>query len=116
MMQLRQLNSNEKLLLNRLFEEDFPGRDELLAQIDNSLVEQIDKHGCLEFHHRDVPLAQVKSRIPVEGEFEDVDGVTIHVLPHVVDNKLKSLEFYKDDSSEIINMPEPEKLRIFRPG
>ena len=114
-MKLRPLTNGERQLLNRLLEEDFPGRNELVGQIDKSLVEQLDQHGCLEFHNVTGPPSHVKSRIPVEGEFEDVDGVTIHILLHVVKNRLKSLEIFKNDSSEVVSMPEPEKLRLFRP-
>jgi uncharacterized protein DUF6984 len=113
--QLRPLTQEEKKLFGVLFQENFPGRDELVKQIDNSLVEQLDAHGCLEFHNVSGLPARVKSRIPVEGEFEDLDGVTIHVLVHVVDHRIKSLEIFKNDSSEIIKMPEPKKLRIFSP-
>ena len=114
-MELRPLSSKETRLLNRLLEENFPGREQIATQLKNSLVEQIDQHGCLEFHNVEGSPANVKSRIPVEGEFEDADGVSIHVLLHVVDKRIKSLEIYKDDSSEIIRMPEPRNLRLFRP-
>lgn len=114
-MQMRPLGTSEKRLLNRLLEENFPGRDAIVKQLEHSLVKQIDQHGCLEFHNEAGMPANVKSRIPVEGEFEDVDGMTIHILLHVVDKRVKSLEIYKNDSSEIIRMPEPEKLRLFRP-
>jgi hypothetical protein len=113
---LRKLTDEESRLIDRLLEEDFPGRDAILEQINSSRVREWDDHnGSLEFDIEPSPLAHTKSRIPVEGEFEDVDGITIHVLLHVVDGRVKDLEVYKDDSSPIVKMPGAEQLRLFRP-
>jgi hypothetical protein len=60
-------------------------------------------------------VAITKSRIPVEGEVEDVDGTIIHILLHVVDGRVKDLQVYKDDSSAVVEMPRAEQLRLFRP-
>ena len=114
-MQMRQLNDVERRLIDCLLQESFAGREAILEQINTSLVRQIDENGSLEFDVGRVPMAVPKFRIPVEGESEDVDGVPIHVLLHVVDGRVKELEIYKDDSSLVLKMPEPEKLRLFRP-
>lgn len=114
--EVRALTSYEKRLINRLLEEEFPGRDAILEQIKSSQARQIDAHGCLEFRvGTDLP-AVTRFRVPVEGEFEDVDGVTIHILLHIVDEKAKTLEIFKEDLSEVIRLPEPEHLRLFHPS
>lgn len=113
---LRELTDEESRLTDRLLDGDFPGRDAILQQIKSSRVKEWDDHnGSLEFDVGPSPLAFTKSRIPVEGEFEDVDGITIHLLLHVVDGRVKDLEVYKDDSSAIVKMPGAEQLRLFRP-
>jgi hypothetical protein len=112
----RKLNQNEMQLIDRLLEEDFPGRDAISEQIKLALVEQIDANGSLKFYVNGNVEAVTKFRIPTEGEFEDVDGVTIHVLLHVVDGRVNELEIYKDDSSPVIDMPKPKHLRLFQPN
>lgn len=111
----RKLAHNEAQLIDRLLEEDFPGRDAISEQINLALVEQIDANGSLKFYVSGGVEAVTKFRIPTEGEVEDVEGMTIHVLLHVVDGKVSELEIYKDDSSPIIDMPEPKHLRLFQP-
>jgi hypothetical protein len=115
-MPLRNLTEEERRLIERLLEEDFPGRDAILQQIKNSRVTEWDDHNrSLAFEVGPSPLSFPKSRIPVEGEFEDVDGVTIHILLHVIDGWVKDLEVYKDDSSPVIRLPSADELRVFRP-
>ena len=112
---MRHPTNDERSILERLLEGDFPGRDELHEQIESCLVEPIDDHGSLRFLVGTDVRAPVKSRIPTEGETEDEDGVTIHVLLHVVEGQVNELEVYKDDSSKLLRKPNPSRLRLFRP-
>ncbi len=112
---MRQPTNDERSIMERLLEGDFPGRDELHEQIDNCLVEPIDHNGSLKFLAETEVRAPVKSRIPTEGETEDEDGVTIHVLLHVVEGQVHELEVYKDDSSKLLKRLNPTRLRLFRP-
>lgn len=107
----RQLTNYERKIIDHLFKVDFPGRDALVDQINNSLVRFVDENGSLEFLVQTEIMADVKRRIPIEGEVEDGDGIMIHVLLHVVDGRIAELEIYKDDSSSIIKMPDPSTLR-----
>jgi len=72
-------------------------------------------NGSLDFQLRTSAKAAVNSRIPVEAEAEDLDGTTIHVLLHVIDGFARELEVYKNDSSRVIQMPEPPARRLFSP-
>jgi hypothetical protein len=56
--------------------------------------------------------AVVERRIPVEAELKDADGVTIHVLLHVLDGLLNELEVYRDDSGPIQRQISPEELDL----
>lgn len=99
----------------RLLEAKFPGWDEVRTQIDSCLVRPIDENGSLKFFVQTETQAAVKSRIAVEGEMEDEDSVTVHVLLHVIEGKVDELEIYKDDSSNLLTRPDPTKLRTFLP-
>ena len=114
---LRQPNACERSLLDRLLEEEFPGRDELREQLSSCLVEPIDRNGSLEFAVRTDVKTPVRWRIPVEGEAQDEDGVTIHVLLHVIEGKVDELEIYKDDvQNEVSTKVDPYRMWLLRPG
>ncbi len=115
-MPFRELTDYERRVIDKLLEGDFPGRAALSEQITNSLVRELDADGCLEFDVRTDVKAIVKDRIPTEGEYDDIDSITVHILLHVVDGKVNELEIYKDDGSQVIQMPAPTTLRLFRPG
>ena len=108
----REPSSSEREIINRLREARFPGRDELAKQLGNCLVRIIDEDGSLEFDIRADVKAPVSHRIPVEAMAQDVDGVMIHVLLHVVGGKAKELEVYKDDSSCPIKMPPASEFQL----
>jgi hypothetical protein len=99
--------------MGRLLQTDFPGRDQLLEQLRLARVRRLDENGSLEFEVRDdQPLAQVLRRIPIEAETVDSDGITMHLLLHVVDGRLKELEVYKEDSSAVVQLPDPSDLEM----
>jgi hypothetical protein len=108
----RPLTLKEKELLARLLSVPFVGRDALKEQVNHISVKTIDVEGSIQFNVTSGGLAHVLRRVPIEGEFEDSDGMTIRVLLHVVSGRLSELEIYKDDSSGIIQMPDVDKLRI----
>jgi len=91
----RALTNSEVRLLNRLLERDFPGRDEIAKQVNSARVEQIDINGSFKFFVSRPMRVVTKFRIPVEGDFEDIDGMTIHVLLHVVNGIVMSWKFIR---------------------
>jgi hypothetical protein len=68
-----------------------------------------------EVDHLATPRAPVRTRIPVEAEGVDQDGVPIHFLLHVVDGFAKELEIYREDSGPVRRLPSPDTLELFRP-
>ena len=112
----RRLTEWEKRLILRLLNAAFPGRNVLLGQLESTMVRQIDANGSLELHSEATTRAAVEKRIPTEGEATDRDGTTIHYLLHVVAGRLKELEVYKDDSSRVLEHPEPEDIEVVIPG
>lgn len=109
----RPLSSSEHKLLDRLLSPDFPGRDELVQQLDDCEVREIDDNGSLEFKVETAIRAnRVKYRVPTEGECEDMDNVTVHILLHVLDEKLNELEIYKEDNSKVMRPINAEDVRV----
>jgi hypothetical protein len=111
-MEWRNLTQSEKEILAKLLEKDFPGRDAIAQQIEDSLVTEIDRDGSLEFNVSVNTVAVTKYRVPVEAYYQDADGVTVHVLLHVLDGRVKELEIYKDDSSPVIKRPVANQLQV----
>jgi hypothetical protein len=99
-------------MLQRLLETDFPGRDELASLLGQVSVRLIDANGSLEFQSESESKAAVIKRIPVEAEATDEDGITVHVLLHVVDGQPAELEIFKEDNSPVKRMPPPSAFEL----
>ena len=108
----RRPSNQERALLNRLLEASFPGRDELALALGDVEVNTIDENGSLQLHSTAINQIPVVKRIPVEAEAADEDGITIHVLLHVIQGRPSELEIYKDDSSPVKRMPAPSKFEL----
>lgn len=106
----------QRIILRLLQESPFTGRDALLAQLGHVVGQPIDEDGSLSLKCSSSLKAVVKTRVPVEGEAPDIDGVVIHYLLHVVDGKMNELEVYKDDSSKILRQGKPEELKVINAG
>jgi hypothetical protein len=98
--------------LDALLAADFPGNTALKLQTSGAMVRQIDSDGSLEFSIANGRPAEVVRRIPVEAEADDSDGVTMHLLLHVVDGLMNELELYRDGEGTVRRMPAAEDLRI----
>ena len=108
----RHFTALEQGIIDRLLEKAFPGRDELCEQMKKCLVRTIDADKSLEFLVEADVQSTVKRRIPVEAEFQDADGVLVHILLHVIDGKVNELEIYKEDGSPIMENPDPSQLQV----
>ena len=112
----RTLKPEERGLIEKLLEEDFPGRNELRKQLDSVTARQLDDDGNLTLRVAGGPPAPVRWRVPTEGWCNDTDGMEIQVLLHVVDGMMKELEIYKLDGSKVLRSPKPEDMGLFQPG
>jgi hypothetical protein len=90
----------------------FPGHDEVAQQIAIARCQTLDAQGSLALLATAAPRADVARRIPVEGEVEDVDGVTIHLLLHVLDGYIDELEIYREDGADLVAPIRPDSLRV----
>ena len=100
-------------ILAALVKEPFPGRDEIALQVAVARSRRIDDDdGCLALSAREAPRATVLRRVPIEAEADDLDGMTIHVLLHVVDGYIDELELYREDGQALLAPVRTETLRI----
>ena len=111
----REMNIWERQLVDKLLETPFPGSHDLAIQLRDSLVCSIDENGSVDFLISTNKKVSVHNPIPVEAEAEDSDGITIHLLLHVIDGIARGIEVYKEDSSDVIKFPDPTALRLFSP-
>ncbi len=115
-------------LLMHLLRGDFPGRREILDQMQSVEVMRIDPEGSLKLRSQgplqdvrdnDYPSNRINGRIPVEGFYmDDVDegGALVHLLLHVIDGKIDELEIYKEDGSPVLIDPyeiELDRIRFY---
>ncbi len=105
----RPLDSRERDLIQKLLEPDFPGRDELRAQLPGLTARQILDDGTIELRCDTDVRASVRQRVPTEGSCKDTDGGTIDVLLHVVDGLMYELEILKH-GGPILRQPTASEL------
>jgi hypothetical protein len=108
----RPLTDWERRLILHLLDPPFSGREVLRAQLGEALGRPIDENGSLDLQSGLDTRAAVMKRVPTEGSATDRDGATIHYLLHVVDGAIQELEVYKDDSSKVVQHPQPEAVEV----
>jgi hypothetical protein len=106
------LDASASAILAALLATPFPGRDEIALQVADARCRQIDGDGSLALLAIGAPRADVVRRIPVEAEVEDIDGMTIHVLLHVMDGYIDELEIYRNDGAPLQAPIRYEALRV----
>lgn len=114
--EFRSISSEERRLVDRLLSPPFPGRNGIREQLRDAKVRQIDEDGSLEFLvSADARLDDVKYVVPTEGEYKDSDGMTVHVLLHVVGHKVTELELYREDNARVRTWPDADSVEVFAP-
>jgi hypothetical protein len=114
--EFRQLDEREKGLLEKLFEAEFPGRDELRTQLNSLTGKQIEEDGTLSLQCGSGLPSPSKYGLAVEGWCKDADGMTIAVMVHIGKGGfMHMLEIVKHDGSPIINLPSADNLIVLLP-
>lgn len=109
----RPLSAREQGLLEGLLAVEFPGRSALLPQMEGIRGRVVDHEGSVQLKvEGEHSQAEVESRVPVEGEVKDLDGMSIEVLLHVVNGYLHELEVYRRDGGVIELQPSAEKMKV----
>jgi hypothetical protein len=112
----RPLAQEERLILEFLLSKPFPGRDQLLRQLDHVRVTGPScSCGCDSVGlavDRNVAPAPVEERVPTDAFGRDPEGNEVGVLLHVVDGYLDDLEFYSTADVARFGRPTLESLRL----
>jgi len=98
-------NERERNLLDLLSSADFPGAGAVRQQLSACFVRPLDCDGSFQLRGPAGPLADVRYRVPVELYANDLDGIPIHVLLHVIDGLCSEVEIYKDAPTTILALP-----------
>jgi hypothetical protein len=111
----RSILPQERAILDNLLSANFPGKQMLQKQAASALVSE-ECEDCktikLVVDHVIDNAAEVKRRIPIEAEADDVDGKKIHFLLHVVNGFIDELEIFREDSNTIKRFPESKLLTL----
>ncbi|MFJ2370432.1 DUF6984 family protein [Microbacterium sp. NPDC087665] len=99
---MRERTPSKLRVVEDLVSQNFAGSAELAGQIEGLRVASIDSNGSLRLAVSGGPPAQVRFRVPVEAEYDDRDGVVVHVLVHVVNGYLDELEVYREDGGRVV--------------
>lgn len=111
--EFRDPSDQEVELIRKLLAADFPGKTEVMKQLQSCRVRRIDSEGSLEIRPSAAAgPAVITKRIPVEANAPDDDGVDVNVLLHVVDGFVTELEIYKNDGTPIRRMPRADDLNV----
>ncbi len=109
--QWRKMQGREREILNRLLGVPFPGRDELLGQLDGALVGEADPNGSLRFKTSG-RRASTEKTVPIDGVTEDEDGTRVEVLLFLKDGMLDFLEVYRADLQPLTRPVSADRLRV----
>jgi len=103
----------ERALFHRMMETDFPGRDVVKEQLEACQVSTVLPDGTIRIHTPVKEKAPVLFRVPVDAYGNDTkDGMSIHILLHVVNGIVEELEILKLGSDSSPNMPPVEDLKV----
>ena len=110
--EFREPTETERLLLERLLEAEFPGRDELAPLLRAMRVRTVDEDGSLALNSQIAGNARVVKRVPVEGEGKDEDGAIVHMLLHVVAGRPVELELFREDTQTVKKVPPASSFEL----
>ena len=100
-------------MLEKFLNQEFPGGGDLRKQLAGVEVRGIDSDGSLELRpDPSAPRADVVRGIPIEAEVEDLDGVKIHILLHVLDGVMRELEVYREDPGRVQRGLDADELSL----
>jgi hypothetical protein len=112
----RPLSDYERAVIQRLFEVDFPGREELKDQASHAEASLItgtgDNFGSVNIRTSSDRIAVVENRVPVVGMTKDEEGGHIEILLHVIEGKLNELEFVRMDGAPMVGLPRLDIMQL----
>ncbi|MGH2573737.1 MAG: hypothetical protein ACRDGU_09735 [Actinomycetota bacterium] len=112
----RALLPEERAILAFLLSKQFPGREELLVQLEHTRVTGPSCNcGCDSIGlvvDRTVPPAPVDERVPTDAFGRDSAGAEVGALLHVIDGYMDDLEFYSVSDAQQFGRPTLDSLQL----
>ena len=114
--EFRELNTQEKGLLETLLGAATHGRDELRTQLNHVKAQQIEEDGTLRLQCNGGTGAPGKTAPVAEATYKDADGADVAVILHLGKGGFMSmLEIIRYDGSHIVNPPSAQNLVLLMP-
>jgi hypothetical protein len=112
----RPLSDYEQAVITRLFEVEFPGREELKDQVSHAEASLIpatgDNYGSINIRTSSDRRAVVENRVPVISMTKDEGGAHVEILLHVIDGKINELEFVRMDGAPMVGLPRLDLMQL----
>jgi hypothetical protein len=120
--EFRPLSEEERRVIQRLLEQPFPGRDEMLRQLEGAQVRfQPDclDHACgsLEIRVESdvvIPDSSSLTQAPYEGLYTDESGEPVQIALFHKQGKLCELEFIVYSMQPRGRFPKPEEMSVYK--
>jgi hypothetical protein len=112
MIRFDELPAWHRVLLTRLLTAEFPGCQELLAQVQISRFRLIDENQSLEIQASADRPAPVLKTIPVEAWARDQDGIWIQSLLFTRSGLAYMLDNLRVDGKPIVQLPPAEAFAV----
>ena len=115
--EFRPPNEWERATFDRLLSVDFPGRAEIVTQLQSCVVRRTNDSTTLQIQTSG-PTAAVVHTVPVEGRSGlaadgSEAGSTVCLLLFVWLGRAVMLQMFRNDGDEISSPPEPSSLAVF---
>jgi len=98
------LSNRERNWINQLLSHDFPGKENIILQLENAIVSRQYTSGYLSLKFSidgSIPSVEISKSVPVEMRvFKDGQSPIVFLL-HVLNGYVSELEIYYADLSEI---------------
>jgi hypothetical protein len=110
--EFREPSEEERRLLERLLEAEFPGRDELAPLLRAVRVRAVEERVGLQLESQVAGRAPVVQAFPVEAEGKDEDGAPIHVRLVVLNGRPSALHYYREDAVIVKKFPPASSFEL----
>lgn len=99
-------------MLYLLLNADFPGKNEVRAQLLSSKFDIIDKNGSLGIYPQTEIQAPVVKTAPVEAYARDRDGIVIQVILFTRNGFVYMLEVLRESNDNVTEIPPVDRFEV----
>jgi hypothetical protein len=87
-------------LMARMASVDIPSIEAIRSQLQSAKTRVVDNDGSFQTDCHGPPWVSAP-RVPIEARYEDLDGIPIDILMHVIDGAVHEFEIYKVDGGTV---------------